>query len=382
MTALALPFDDALLSDPALGHALGREHARLGLTPTAALLGADNPLGRGFRQARGLGPLRPQRPADACDRHGLALRVEAWLHGRDVDPLGLPRAALAPLLGGRCPVTRRDLRGLGPQDAPLVGLREDAWLAPGHLLQLDRGAAQALHGRSLHALDQAATQQAAAQAQGQALPGLDAAALGRLADLRSFVTRLPHAQALRPMRVLPPARLWLLNPAQGLQAWLMRNALQAGAARRLQALASALPTGAARSGLHRLGLHLTARLMAGGHGPEASAARQALEDQAEDPGLLGLWRDWAGACGESGCRALLAQALRLDGPARWRGQDEVDTAWGLALPEAGPPWGRSRGIPAPADPDLPRAPRPAGLRAGGRRRLAVLPARSQAEGRG
>lgn len=340
MNALVLPFDlpprgprpacGAPPGDPACGRALGREHARLGLRLAADLGLPGHPVGEGFRAACAAGLVGTGR-ADLVARHGLALRLEAWRQGQPVDPLGLGRAALAPRLGGRCPVTRRPLAGLGPEAAPLVALRADAWLAPGHLVQLDAVAARALQGRDLDALDAAAQQARRAAERGAPAGELDAAAWARLADLRSYVTPLPHARALRPMRAMPPPRLWLLNPAQGLQAWLMDNAGRPGAAARLAALAEALPRGLPRAGLHRLGLRLAARLLDPSHAGDPEAARLRLEDGAADAGLASAWQDWAGALGEAGCAALLDRAL-AQGPGRWRQRPDAVEAWGLAGP--------------------------------------------------
>ena len=112
--------------------------------------------------------------------------------------------------------------------------------------------------------------------------------------LISFVTPLPHEQAARlPLRVLPPNRLRLLNPVQGLQALVTRELGRPDGTRRLRELAALLPGEALRLDFHRLLSAMLPRRIEAGQSADAWALRHALEDAWCDARVNRCWQRFA-----------------------------------------------------------------------------------------
>lgn len=259
------------------GWALGRDYALHGLTPPLAHLYAQSPLQQGWLAGRAR---PPRQPAGQALRQWLALRTHAWAHGRHFDELLVTPHYLAQLDTSHCPITREALDA-GTRSIDRV--RNDAAYAAGNLALMSQRANRA-KGRLDHA---ALCQQAAS-------PSADAALSPdewqRLACLSSFVTPLEHEQAARlPLRVLPPNRLWLLNPIQALQALLTRQFLQTGWSERLRELQALLPSSALDGDFHRLVLALAPRALAAPAQHTPLALRWALEDAWSKPLLMQRW---------------------------------------------------------------------------------------------
>jgi hypothetical protein len=112
--------------------------------------------------------------------------------------------------------------------------------------------------------------------------------------LVSFVTPLTHEQAARlPLRVLPPNRLRLLNPVQGLQALITRELGRPDGTRRLRELAALLPGEALRLDFHRLLSAMLPRRLEAGQQADAWALRHALEDAWCDARVNRCWQRFA-----------------------------------------------------------------------------------------
>jgi hypothetical protein len=166
--------------------------------------------------------------------------------------------------------------------------------------------------------------------------GLDAAAWGRLAVLRSFVQPLTPAQvATLPLLVLPPNRVRVLSAVQGLQVAATLALQGTDRAVRLLQLA-ALPTQEDhRQALRVLVLTLLARCPTGLDSLAPRAARQALEDLWQDPLLQRRWERLALRLSDAEAESVLqrAHATRLLGPG-WRPLDAGFAVDGWDLPAA------------------------------------------------
>lgn len=200
---------------------IGREYARHALVPPPQHLHPESPVRQGWQAGRALFGRRtlPARPAV---RAWLGLRLAAWQRGEAVETTQFNADLLRRLAVPRCPVTREALHA--PGDAPAratdgrpvpVRLNAGAAWAAGHVAVLaERAAAARGTADAATLMARVAATDIAAEA-GRLSP---AEAL-RLAVLVSFVTPLPHEQAVQvPLAVLPPPRVRLLNAAQALQA--------------------------------------------------------------------------------------------------------------------------------------------------------------------
>lgn len=257
------------------------------------------------------------------DRHAAQrwwrLQGAARRAGRRVEPLLVTPRFVDRIHSAQCPVTRAPL---GPRSAVTVPLRDDAAVAAGHLVTLSPAAAAA-------AADGGTWSQAWAVAdnladgmtnpQGAQVHGLDAAAWRRLAVLRSFVQPLSPAQAAGlPLLVLPPNRLRVLSPVQGLQV-VVTLALQGpDRARRLLQLARLGPDEDTRMALRVFVLTLLARCPAYTETLAGPAGRLALEDLWLDALLQRRWQRLA---------SRLTDADALDLLARARHQRLLGTGW-------------------------------------------------------
>lgn len=285
-------------------------------------------------------------PAGATQQRWWRLQGQARRQGRRVEPLLVTPRFLARIDTRRCPVTRTPV---GPRSGVVVALRHDASIAAGHLATLSAAAAAATAGSWQDAWAAAQRRQDAGAAPGEAAheAGLDAAAWRRLAVLRSFVQALTPAEAaLLPLHVLPPARLRVLSPVQGLQVAMTLGLQGEDRAERLSRLAALADDADLRLALRVFALTLLARRPAGLDALDAAARRQALEDLWSDPLLQRRWQRLALRLDDAQAQALLlrARAERCLG-AGWRPLDLPLAIDGWDSPARAP---RPRGRPASA----------------------------------
>lgn len=227
------------------------------------------------------------------------LQGQARRRGRSVEPLLVTPRFLSRIDVHACPVTREPLAA---RSAVVVALRDDAAIAAGHMATLGPVAAAAPAGAWTAAW---ATAEALAGQPGAALQhGLDATAWRRLAVLRSFVQPLAPAQAAAlPLLVLPPPRLRVLSPIQGLQVATTLVLREPDRAARLMRLADAAAGEDLRLALRVYALTLVARC-------PAVPDRRALEDLWTDPLLQRRWQRLALRLGDADAEALLLRARR------------------------------------------------------------------------
>jgi hypothetical protein len=275
-------------TDPQTGFDIGWDHARHGLVPPPEQWRDGNPLQQGWRAGRacfGVRTLGASRRA----RLWLSLRLHAWQRGRAFELAEVTPHYLAQIEVPLCPVTRRPLVEAG---SSVDRVCDRAGYAAGNLAMMS---VQANRAKGALGWDEALVQahQADAAESGR-IDGLDAAAWTRLAVLISFVTPLPHEQAARlPLRVLPPNRLRLLNPVQGLQALVTRELGRPDGTRRLRELAALLPGDTLRLDFHRFLSAMLPRRIEAGQDVGAWALRQALEDAWCDARVNRCWQRFA-----------------------------------------------------------------------------------------
>ena len=273
---------------------IGLAYARHGLVPPADHLHPGHPVRQGWTEGRArlAGRTRPAgTEVEAC----LALRLEAWKLGLSFEHQAVTPHLLRQLRGATCPVTRAPLAASGQPagtatSAGLTRLFLGAGYAAGNLAQLSTTALQAraqlgweAAWRRAHARGLAAPDAAGAD--------LQPAEWARLAVLLSLATPLDHTQAARlPLLVLPPARVRVLNPVQGLQVVLTLQLLRSGYSRRLNEIAPLLPSDDTRKAFKTFMYTLLAkRLAAGRPVPDPAAARRALENAWAQPEVLRAW---------------------------------------------------------------------------------------------
>jgi hypothetical protein len=158
-----------------------------------------------------------------------------------------------------------------------------------------------------------------------------------------LVTPLLLEQAARiPLRLLPPNRLRLLNPMQGLQALVTRELVRSDGTRRLCELAALLPGEAQRADFHRLLAALLPRRLQAGQDADGWALRHALEDAWADALVNRCWQRFALQLDDALIERLLQRcaAGALAGT-RWLMHDFAAAIDGWALDSGGR-------VPAPA----------------------------------
>ncbi|MEO8297227.1 MAG: hypothetical protein ABI574_05410 [Burkholderiales bacterium] len=308
-------------ADTTSGFDLGWDHARHGLTPPAEHLVAGNPVRQGWQAGRAAFGRRT-RAATPAVQQWLTLRLTAWLHGRHFEALTVTPHYLAQLQASHCPITRE---ALDARTTALTRLCVDAGYAAGHLAALSPRAAAAQDGMDLDALIEQLHQlqvqpatntpidTATARAQARwnrTHPELNLVQWSRMTVLRSFVTPLPHAQAAAlPLLVLPPNRLRLRNPIQGLQVLVTLQLAKSGWSKRLPQLEALMPHASARRELHNFFMCLMPRVIAAGRPDDAQAKRWALEDAWRHPLVQSHWKRFALMLDGAQADAILARAL-------------------------------------------------------------------------
>ena len=282
------------------GYRLGWDHARYGLVPPDAVMAAGHPVCEGWAAARPLFHGRALTPTLQV-RRWLQLRLQAWQQGGSVDLMSVTPNLLAQIGTAYCPVTRRALRGTlfmprqsTARDATVVPLLPEPVWSAGRLVMLSAEAAQAVV--------QADTVR------------LTAAAQRRLQTLRALVTPMSHDEAQRwPLLTLPPNRLQLPNPIQGLQTLLTQQLMSGGWSQRREALGQLMSErigeGLGRPVLHRaFELFFDALVMASfslGRPERPQRWRWALEDAWLHPRVWQTWQRFAGLIGADQAQTLI-----------------------------------------------------------------------------
>lgn len=320
-----------------VGFEIGWDQARHGLVPDAALMQPGVAPGQGWHAARavfGQRSLAAPRPV----RQWLQLRQRAWEQGVVFEALQVTPNYLAQIDTPHCPVTRQPLGGAGAggDDEPLVvRLREDAAYAAGNLAVVSRAAARAMAGRN--AADVLALAERLAREGHSSHEGLAADAWARLATLMSFAMPLPPLLAARiPLRVLPPNRVRVLNPTQGLQALLTMRLAAPGWSGRVRTLAETFTDSALRHDFNLFVGALAPRLLAIPAGADARSTRWAQEDAWADTRVQRRWQHFASQLGAAQTEALLQRLAEtaLGGTAGVRlqmhGAEAAVDGWSLA----------------------------------------------------
>lgn len=320
------------------GFELGWDHARHGLTPPPEQLSAASAIRQGFEAGRASFGSRT-RLATPTVQLWLQLRQQAWLRGLAFETLSVTPNYLGQLQTSHCPVTRCALavgRQLPPHGAPenrvVARMCEDAGYAAGNLAVISLAADLA---KADLAWDDAWARAETLRINGMAqADGLNANAWRRLAVLMSFVTPLAHHDAARlPLLVLPPNRLHLLNPIQGLQVLATQLLARSGWSQRLSRFLALLPSDALRGDFQRVFLALLPKVIAAGAPTDALRRRWALEDAWRDAEVLQLWQRFALQLDAKRCQTLLERATAegLMGQRVLLHSDEQGTdGWSLA----------------------------------------------------
>jgi hypothetical protein len=288
MTQGRLEFD-VPVQDP-VGFDIGWEHARHALAPPPAWLGPGSALRQGWEagQAR-FG--RRTRAATPSVREWLKLRLQAWERGREFEALQVTPHFLRQIEVGHCPITREPLTQAleRPTDACVARVFDAAGYAAGNLVVMSEGANRAKGSRDLAAVQ--AQLQRMARGGLATLDGLSTAQWERVAALVSFVTPLEHEQAARmPLHLLPPPRLRLLNPVQGLQALLTLQLAHPAWSQRLARIEALFEALGLRQD-YNLFIHtLIPRLLAAQVRDDPLRTRWALEDAWTHEALNRRWQ--------------------------------------------------------------------------------------------
>ncbi len=285
--------------DPA--DTLGFDHARYGLVPPADCLWPGHPVREGWERGRRRPGLRA-RAATPAVRRWLALRLRAWREGAPFDDLQLTPGALRALEATqRCPVTGAPLR----DDAVPVRLDPARGWVAGNLVLVAPPVAERLDTltwgeavAALQAAEQAAREDAAGRPSMRDGGAFTLRQWRRAVALKSLATPLPADEArAQPLRVLPPSRVRLVNPIQGLQALLSLQLATPGWGQRSSKVAASIPL------LLRCEFHLffhtllaaTLRATQAGAGEDGRGARREAVEQAwNDAAVQRRWQRFAG----------------------------------------------------------------------------------------
>ncbi len=294
-----------------VGFDIGWDHARHALVPPAGLMLAGTPIGEGWRAARAVFGHRTVAAGRSL-RQWLDLRLRAWREAVVLDLRQVTPQFLAQLETRHCPVTRAAFGGHPDGDtAPVITrLRDDDAYVAGNLLLLSRAAARAKAGRDAAQVLQQA-ERLARLGDDACDQGLDAAAWLRLACLMSLAVELPAAQVARlPLRALPPGRVQLRNPAQGLQTLLTLRLQAAGWSRRARAVADLLPRAELRHDFNLFVGALAVPLMRIAADATPLQQRWALEDAWAEGRVQRRWAQFAVQLSVDEAQALLQRLTR------------------------------------------------------------------------
>lgn len=301
------PADAAEIADPSFqtGYGIGWDHARHGQVPPPRHLLPGHPVRQGWQAGR-RAFARRTLAAHAGVPLWLGLRLEAWERNLAFEELLVTPRFLAQLVTPRCPVARE---ALAAGQGRVVRLNQAAGYAAGNLVVLSERVAKVLEG-----LDLATAQAAAAQARAAEdglCQQLSAAEWDRLATLISLATPLaPEQAATLPLRALPPNRVRVLNPVQGLQAWVTLQVELDGWSQRMNRFATLLPE-TARPAFRVFVGGLLPRVWQAGRPLDAQTLRERLEDAWCDERVVRRWRRLAQALSQADIDRLLDSAVTL-----------------------------------------------------------------------
>lgn len=339
-------------ADRGTGLAIGRDYARAGIVPPPEHLHAGDPVRDGWQAGRAM--FGDRAPA-VSPRGGqwLQLRLGAWLRGRSFELMQVTPNYLRQIDATHCPISRDPLtRDTGhASDAVIDRVFGDAGFAAGNLAVMSRRASAA---KDDLAWDDALAHARHLQAHGLASrDGLTATEWMRAAVLVSFVSTLPHDEAARlPLAVLPPNRLRLLNPIQGLQVLICGQLSSADWSHRVARIEALLPGAALRRDFNLFLHSVVARMLEAGRlgaprhcsGQPVQAQRWALEDAWANEAVQRRWQRFALLLNASQSRRLIERihAKRL-APQRVLVHDDAQAVDGWALatrgfaqPQSGP----------------------------------------------
>jgi hypothetical protein len=216
-----------------------------------------------------------------------------------------------------------------PDEGVVVALREEAGIVAGNLVLVSRRAARALASEGGVGLAGDATGDATGDA---ASAQLGEAALRRAADLRALVTPMPHARAsARPLTVLPPPRVRVLNPAHELQVLLATLFAGGAYARRMSALGTLMPDAASRRAYAALMSTLLARRLESEWAAGREQLRALLEDAWVHPMVQRRWAELMQSLTGAQCARIVRRAMERDlaaGRARWLEPERAVEGWG------------------------------------------------------
>jgi hypothetical protein len=307
--AFDLPATERATPSPSdAGFQIGWDHARHGLLPPPQHLLPGNPVREGWSAGRACFGQRTMR-AHAATGSWLQLRLQAWTSGHRFEEVQVTPHFLAQLGTPVCPVTRQ-LLDPSTQPGHIDRVRLDAAFAAGNLAMLSGAAWQA---RAARPWQQAMAQaEAAAHHADRLSEGLSAAQWRRLAVLSAMVTPLPHPVAAGlPLCVLPPNRLRLLNPIQGLQALVTLQLTHADWRQRIGKLTGLLKDPVLRRDFHLFFHSLLARTWEGGRALGERELRERLEDAWCEPQVLRRWYRFAAQLDAGRTQALVEQAAAI-----------------------------------------------------------------------
>lgn len=291
-----------------IGFELGWDFARHAVAPRAPYSHEPSPLRDGWMagQVAFSGRTLAERPEVL---QWLELRLHAWLHGRHFELFQVTPHYLRQLQVSHCPITRVELQGAGASAVSFDRVRSDAAYAAGNLVVMS---GRANHSKAAYGYRDALSKASlVAQDRCGGVEGLDERQWGRVATLCSFLEPMAHEDACRvPLRLLPPKRLILLNPAQALQAFVSQQLLHAGWSHRISRFESLLPCADLRRDFKRFFMALLPRVIEAGRPSHPMGLRWAIEDAWVHRGVLDRWIQFASQLKPAQCEALLVQATK------------------------------------------------------------------------
>jgi hypothetical protein len=291
-----------------IGFELGWDYAHHRSVPAAPYAQEPSPLRSGLLAGQATFGARTLEPTRHVQRW-LQLRLHAWLRGRAVELVQVTPHFLQQIDVTHCPITRVALMptGTGAQAASVDRVRSDAAYAAGNLAMMST---KANHAKASYGYRAALTFAQRVEAEGlDGMDGLTAEQWMRVAVLCSFVEPLPHEEAARvPLRVLPPNRLRLFNPAQALQAFISQQLLAPGWSHRLARIEDLVPGQDAKRAFQTFVHALLPRVLEAGKGMSEHATRWAVEDAWRNPLALQRWTAFVTQLTPVQCEALVARA--------------------------------------------------------------------------
>ena len=291
-----------------IGFELGWDFAHHRVCPPEAYAQAPSPLRDGLLAGQATFGLRTLNATPPV-RQWLRLRLHAWLRGRSVELVQVTPNHLAQLDVSHCPITRAALGEAAPEgsDRSIDRVRNDAGYAAGNLAVMSTKANHAKAGHGFRAAMRFVKEVEAGALGG--IHGLTAAQWARVAVLCSFVEPLPHDEACAlPLRVLPPNRLRLFNPAQALQAFVSRQLLVPGWSQRVSRIEALIPGKPAQRAFQAFFHALLPRVLEAGRHTAPHAARWAVEDAWRHALVQRRWATFARLLTAAECETLVKRA--------------------------------------------------------------------------